>query len=42
MAGAMRRAVEAGYEARRSGRIARKLHAEASTPGEGIAELDVG
>ena len=40
MAAAMRRAVEAGYEARRAGRIARKLHAEASTPHEGIPDLD--
>ncbi len=32
MAVAMRKAVEAGYEARRAGRIPRKLHAEASTP----------
>ena len=40
MAVAMRRAVEAGYEARRAGRIPRRLHAEASTSGEGVAELD--
>jgi thiazole synthase len=40
MALAMRRAVEAGYEARRAGRIAQRLHAEASTSDEGIAELD--
>jgi thiazole synthase len=39
MAVAMRKAVEAGYEARRAGRIARKLHAEASTPGEGAPDL---
>ncbi|HEX5954896.1 MAG TPA: thiazole synthase [Solirubrobacterales bacterium] len=39
MATAMRRAVEAGYEARRSGRIPRRLHAEASTPEEGLPEL---
>jgi thiazole synthase len=32
MGRAMRQAVEAGYRARRSGRIPRKLHAEASTP----------
>jgi thiazole synthase len=32
MAGAMRRAVEAGRAARLAGRIPRKLHAEASTP----------
>ena len=29
---AMRKAVEAGFEARRAGRIPRRLHAEASTP----------
>ncbi len=39
MAIAMRRAVEAGYEARRAGRIPRRLHAEASTPDEGLPEL---
>jgi len=39
MAAAMRKAVEAGYEARRAGRIARKLHAEASTPDEGLPDL---
>jgi thiazole synthase len=39
MAGAMRRAVEAGYEARRAGRIPRKLHAQASTAQEGLPEL---
>jgi thiazole synthase len=39
MAGAMRQAVEAGYAARQAGRIARKLHAQASTPGEGLPEL---
>jgi thiazole synthase len=39
MAVAMRRAVEAGYLARQAGRIPRRLHAEASTPREGIAEL---
>jgi thiazole synthase len=39
MAAAMRSAVEAGYAARRAGRIPRKLHAEASTPDEGIPEL---
>jgi thiazole synthase ThiGH ThiG subunit len=31
--------VEAGYAARQAGRIPRKLHAEASTPDEGMAEL---
>ena len=40
MAGAMRKAVEAGLEARRAGRIPRKLHAEASTPREGVPDLD--
>lgn len=39
MATAMRRAVEAGYAARRAGRIPRKLHAQASTPEEGLPEL---
>ena len=39
MAVAMRRAVEAGYAARQAGRIPRRLHAEASTPEEGIPEL---
>jgi thiazole synthase len=39
MAAAMRKAVEAGYEARRAGRIARKLHADASTTDEGLPEL---
>jgi thiazole synthase len=39
MAVAMRRAVEAGYAARQAGRIPRKLHAEASTPEQGLAEL---
>ncbi|HYU61026.1 MAG TPA: thiazole synthase [Solirubrobacterales bacterium] len=39
MAVAMRKAVEAGYEARRAGRIARKRHAEASTPDEGLPDL---
>jgi thiazole synthase len=39
MALAMRRAVEAGYEARLAGRIPRKLHAEASTPERGVPEL---
>jgi thiazole synthase len=40
MAIAMRKAIESGYEARRAGRIPRKLHAEASSPEEGVAELD--
>jgi thiazole synthase len=39
MAGAMRRAVEAGYAARRAGRIPRRFHAEASTPYEGAPEF---
>jgi thiazole synthase len=39
MATAMRQAVEAGYAARRAGRIPRKLHAQASTPDEGLSEL---
>jgi thiazole synthase len=40
MAAAMRKAVEAGYAARRAGRIPRKQHAQPSTPTEGIPELD--
>jgi thiazole synthase len=40
MAIAMRRAVEAGYEARRAGRIPERLHAQASTPERGLPELD--
>ncbi len=40
MARAMRSAVEAGYAARRAGRIPERLHAEASSPTEGLAELD--
>jgi thiazole synthase len=39
MASAMRKAVESGYEARRAGRIARRLHAQASTPDEGLPDL---
>ena len=39
MAGAMRQAVEAGYAARRAGRIPRRVHAHASTSPEGLAEL---
>jgi thiazole synthase len=39
MAAAMRKAVEAGYEARRAGRIPRRLYAEASSPVEDRAEL---
>jgi thiazole synthase len=40
MAAAMRRAVEAGYEAARAGRIPQRLHARASTAEEGVPELD--
>jgi thiazole synthase len=40
MARAMRKAVEAGYEARRAGRIPRRSYARASSPDEGIAELE--
>ena len=40
MAIAMRRAVEAGYEARRAGRIPERLYARASTPDEGLPELE--
>jgi thiazole synthase len=36
MASAIRAAVEGGYLARRSGRIPRRLYAEASTPEEGV------
>jgi thiazole synthase len=39
MATAMRAAVEAGFAARAAGRIPRKLHAQASTPDEGLPEL---
>ncbi len=39
MARAMRAAVEAGLQARRAGRIPRKLHAQASTPDEGMPKL---
>jgi thiazole synthase len=39
MAGAMRKAVEAGYEARVAGRIPRRLYGEASSPPDGVAEL---
>ena len=39
MARAMRKAVEAGYEARVAGRIPRRLYGEASSPVEGVAEL---
>jgi thiazole synthase len=39
MAGAMRRAVEAGRLARTAGRIPRRRYATASTPDEGLAEF---
>jgi thiazole synthase len=39
MAGAMRRAIEAGHAAHRAGRIPRRTHAEASTPDAGLPEL---
>ena len=39
MAGAMRKAVEAGWEARHAGRIPHRLYGEASSPVEGVAEL---
>lgn len=39
MAAAVRLGVEAGYEARRAGRIPRRLHAEPSTSPLGLAEL---
>ncbi len=38
MARAMRLAVEAGWQARRAGRIARRLYANASSPVEGLIE----
>jgi thiazole synthase len=40
MARAMRKAIEAGYEARQAGRIPRRLYAQASSPEEGLAELE--
>ena len=40
MARAMRAAVEAGYAARRAGRIPERLHANASTPEVGVPQLD--
>ncbi|HMC06912.1 MAG TPA: thiazole synthase [Solirubrobacterales bacterium] len=40
MAAAMRQAVEAGYAARRAGRISPRLHARASTPDEGLPQFD--
>jgi thiazole synthase len=39
MARAMRLAVDAGFEARRAGRIPRRLHAESSTPDAGRADF---
>jgi thiazole synthase len=42
MAGAMRRAVEAGRLARLAGRIPRRFHARASTSDLGLADLDPG
>jgi thiazole synthase len=39
MAGAMRKAVEAGRAARGAGRIPRRLHARASSPEEGLADF---
>jgi thiazole synthase len=42
MARAMRKAIEAGYEARGAGRIPRRLYAQASSPEEGLAELAAG
>ena len=40
MARAMRKAIEAGYEAAQAGRIPRRLYAQASSPEEGLAELE--
>jgi thiazole synthase len=40
MARAMRKAIEAGYEARQAGRIPRRMYAQASSPEEGLAELE--
>jgi thiazole synthase len=39
MATAMRKAVEAGYEARQAGRIPRRTYARASSPEEGVAKF---
>ncbi len=39
MAGAIRAAVDAGHTARHAGRIPRRLHAEASSPVHGLADL---
>jgi thiazole synthase len=40
MARAMRKAIEAGYEAGQAGRIPRRLYGQASSPEEGLAELE--
>jgi len=40
MARAMRKAIEAGYEAGQAGRIPRRLYAQPSSPEEGLAELE--
>jgi thiazole synthase len=40
MAQAIRLATEAGYEARRAGRIPRRLYAEASTPDAGLPDFE--
>jgi len=40
MAGAMRKAIEAGWEARQAGRIPRRFYARASSPEQGLAELE--
>lgn len=42
MAAAFRLAVEAGQLARGAGRIPRRFHARASSPSEGLADLDLG
>ena len=42
MASAMRKAVAAGHEARLAGRIPRRRYARASSPEEGVAELEEG
>ena len=39
MAAAMRSAVEAGWAARHAGRIPTRLHAQASSPESGVADL---
>ena len=41
MARAMRLAVEAGRLAHEAGRIPRRLYGEASTPAEGLPDLDI-